>query len=75
MFSSLSEFKSIPSTSTPLFTNPDVDYFPSDTIASSETHVGSSNELLLPSDISSTSNDDASPVDPAPPTIELPPRV
>jgi hypothetical protein len=75
MFSSLSKFKSIPSTSTPLFTNPDVDYFPSDTIAGSETHVGSPNELLMPSDISSTSNDDVSSVDPAPPTIELPPRV
>jgi hypothetical protein len=75
MFSSLSKFKSIPSTSTPLFTNPDVDYFPSDTIAGSETHVGSPNELPMPSDIPSTSNDDVSPVDPAPPTIELPPRV
>jgi len=37
MFSSLSKFKLIPSTSTPLFTNPDVDLFPNDTHAGSET--------------------------------------
>ncbi|CAJ2654890.1 unnamed protein product [Trifolium pratense] len=65
MFSSLSKFKSIPSASTPLFTNPDVDYFPSDTIAGSETHVGSSSELPTPFDIPSTSSDDVSSVDPA----------
>jgi hypothetical protein len=75
MFSSLSKFKAIPSTSTPLFTNPDVDYFPSDTIAGSETHVGSSSELPTPSDIPSTPSDDVSSADPAPPTIELPARV
>ncbi|MCI62769.1 hypothetical protein A2U01_0084026, partial [Trifolium medium] len=74
MFSSLSKFKSIPSTSNPLFTNPDVDYFPSDTIAGTETHVGSSSELSTPSDIPSTSSDDVLSVDPAPPTIELPAR-
>ncbi|PNX57967.1 hypothetical protein L195_g058957 [Trifolium pratense] len=74
MFSSLSKFKLIPSTSTPLFSNPNVDYFPSDTIADSETHVGSSSELMMPSDIPSTSSDDVFSVDPAPPTVELPPR-
>ena len=51
MFSSLSKFKSIPSTSTPLFTNPDVDLFPSDTHAGSETYAGSSGELPTPSDV------------------------
>ncbi|MCI94235.1 hypothetical protein A2U01_0115533, partial [Trifolium medium] len=53
---------------------PDVDYFPSDTIAGTKTHVGSSSELLTPSDIPSTSSDDVSSVDPVPPTVELPAR-
>jgi len=75
MSSSLSKFKSIPSTSTPLFTNPDVDLFPSDTHEGSETYAGSSSELPTPSDVQSTSNDVVPIVDPEPPTIELPPRV
>jgi len=75
MFSSLSEFKSIPSTSTPLFTNPDVDLFPSDTYAGSETYAGSSSELQTSSDVQTTPNDVVPTVDPAPPTIELLERV
>ena len=57
MFSSLSNFVSILSTSTPLFTNPDVDYFYSDTYA------GSSTELSSPSIVPSTSNDDVPTID------------
>lgn len=68
MFSSLSKFTSIPSTSTPLFTDPDVDYFPSDT------DTGSSNELPASSNFPSTL-DDVPAVDPAPLTIEHPRRV
>jgi hypothetical protein len=75
MFSSLSKFTSIPSTSTPLFTNPDVDYFLSDTYADSNIHAGTSSELQTPFDVPCTSSDDVPVVDPAPPTIELPPRV
>ena len=75
MFSSLSKFISIPSTSTPLFTNPDVDYFHSDTYADSNIHAGTSSEPQTPFDVPSTSSDDVPVVDPAPPTIELPPRV
>ena len=75
MFSSLSKFKFITSTSTPLFTDPDVDLFSSDTYAGSETYAGSSSELPTPSDVQSTSNDGVPIVDPEPPTIELPPKV
>jgi hypothetical protein len=75
MFSSLSKFTSIPSATTPLFTNPNVDYFPSETYAGSDIHAGSSSETQTPSDAPSTSGDDVLPVDSAPPTIELPPRV
>lgn len=57
MFSSLSKFKSIPSISTPLFTNPDVDLFPSDTHAGSKTYAGSSSELPTSSDVQPTPDD------------------
>jgi len=75
MFSSLSKFKSISSTSTPLFTNPDIDLFPNDTHAGSETYAGSSSELPTSSDVQPTLDDVVPIVDPAPPTIELPKRV
>jgi len=75
MFSSLSKFKSTPSTSTPVFTNPNVDLFPSDTHAGYEKYAGSSSELPTPSDVPSTSDDVVPTIDPAPPTVELPPRV
>jgi hypothetical protein len=64
MFSSLSKFKSIPSTSTPLFTNPDVELFPSDTHAGSETYACSSSELPTSSDVQPTPDDVVPTVDP-----------
>jgi hypothetical protein len=75
MLSSLSKFKSIPSASTPLFTNPDVDYFPSDTNTGSEIYAGSSSELPTFSDVQSIPDDVVSTVDPVPSNIELPERV
>jgi hypothetical protein len=75
MFSCLSKFKSIPSTSTPLFTNPDVDYFPSDTYAGFETYACSSSELPTSSDVQYTHDDVVLTVDPEPPTIKVPERV
>lgn len=45
MFSFLSKFTSISSTSIPLFTNHDVDYFYSDTYIDFETYAGSSSKL------------------------------
>lgn len=62
MFSSLSKFTSIPSTTTPLFANPD-------------RHAGTSSDLQTPLDVPSTSSDDVPVVDSSPPTIEHPPRV
>jgi len=75
MSSSLSKFKSIPSIFTPLFTNPDVDLFPSDTHAGSETYTCSSSELPTSSDVQPAPGDVVPIVDPATPTIELPERV
>uniref|UniRef100_A0A151UDP3 Retrovirus-related Pol polyprotein from transposon TNT 1-94 n=1 Tax=Cajanus cajan TaxID=3821 RepID=A0A151UDP3_CAJCA len=75
MFSSLSTFKSIPSTSTPLFTNPSINLFPHDFDA------GSSDELTGASDLPMILNELAPAVDPAvqdpalPPPPDLPPRV
>lgn len=72
---SLSKFTSFQSTSTPLFTNPDVDYFPNNTYIGSETYAGSYNELSTHSDVPSTRGDDVLVVVPTPTTNELPQRV
>ena len=60
MFSSLSQFKSISSTSTPLFTDPSVDLFPDDI------NAGSSSGLTDPSEIPIIPDELTSPADPVP---------
>lgn len=74
-FFPLSKFTLIPSTSTPLFSNLDVNYFPSGTYTGSETYECSSSQLLTLSVVPYTYGDDILVVVPALTINELSSRV
>lgn len=75
MFSFLSKITSIQSISTRFFTKYDVNYFYSYTYIGYETYTSSFSEILTPSDVPSTFEDDVPTIVHAPPTNELPLRM
>ncbi len=69
MFSRFSSFESIPTTQSPLFTNPNIDLFPSDDSTGSISSDPPQPPVLLPS----PSPDDSRPDDDPAPTVMPPP--